>query len=128
MKMVEVFYTTDPAGLDERLDRLMEALVAAGVPDPAVGATLSIGEVHLTMGSEPKGEDLMSERRWTEGDRVTFPVRHGWAQGTVVSTDYGRIINGRRLDLIVVRHDSDGHPVVHGAKELRPAPDPEPSP
>jgi hypothetical protein len=64
---VEVRYTTDPVGLDERLDRLMEALVAAGVPDADIAAKLSTGEVTLSMlsSAEPRSRELTREEGLT---------------------------------------------------------------
>jgi hypothetical protein len=59
-----------------------------------------------------------ADRQWQTGDRVAFSEREGIGRGTVEKAEYGRLFNGRYHDLIAVRHDSDGHLVVHLAQEL----------
>ena len=48
--MIEISYTANPEALEQRLDKLMEALVDAEVPDPCISADFSTGKVTLSIG------------------------------------------------------------------------------
>ena len=82
---------SDPDHLEAQLDRVMEELVRLGVEDPAIGGTLTTGEVEISITVDAESLDeavpkAISTSGWPGFGRrrPTGPLRVDWEKLTLV--------------------------------------------